>query len=69
MGGPAWLLDVVWPGPLAVLRDEDRAHLLGLRGRTRPLRLRLLHGHWKGARGGVPEGERGRVGALHGDQV
>ena len=49
-------------GPRAVWRDRSRTHLLGLAGRTRPLRQRLLHGYWGGALGGRPEGARGRLG-------
>ena len=41
MGGPAWLLCVVLPGPRAVWRDRGRTHLLGLRGWTWSLCLRL----------------------------
>ena len=60
-GGPAWLLCLLWPGPRAVWRDRSRTHLCGLRGRTRSLRLRHLHGHWGGhpRRGaGGPKGSR-----------
>ena len=65
---PAWLLWMMWPGPQAVWRDGNRAHLLGLRGRTRSLRAcNSFYGHWRGTLGGGPEGERGRAGALHGN--
>ena len=66
-GEQAWLLWVVWLTPQAVWRDGSRAHLLGLSWRTQSLRLGVLHGLWGGARGGVPEGEGRRAGALHGN--
>ena len=56
---PAWLQWLVWPGPRAMRRDRGRAHLLGLCGRTRSLRLRQLHGCRGGPRDGGPEGEVG----------
>ena len=64
-GRPAWLHGCHgWcgrgHGPRAVWRDRSRTHLLGLGGRTRPLRQRLLHGHWGApSAGGPKEKERG----------
>ena len=57
---------VVWPGPRAVWRDLGRTHLLGLRGRTRPLRQSPAIGPWGqegAALGGGPRGEGSHAGA------